>query len=50
VSELSGDNELWLGLALMEVAAEREPLAVPQLAAVLAATLDERVRPSAGLT
>lgn len=44
VASLSGENELWLALVLMEAAAaELEP---PQLAAVLAATLDERLRPN----
>jgi hypothetical protein len=46
VGALSGDNELWLALVLIEVAAAPQ-LRPPQLAAVLAATLDERARPGA---
>ena len=46
VGALSGDNELWLALVLMEVAAAPQ-LSPPQIAAVLAATLDERARPGA---
>ena len=46
VGALSGDNELWLALVLIEVAAAPQ-LRPAQLAAVLAATLDERARPGA---
>jgi len=42
VSELAGDNELWL--VMIEVA--ESDLLPHQLAAVLASTLDERVRPN----
>lgn len=45
VSELAGDNELWLALVMIEVA-EISSLRPHQLAAVLASTLDERMRPS----
>jgi len=45
VSELAGDNELWLALVMIEVA-EKDELRPHQLAAVLASTLDERMRPS----
>ena len=48
VGELAGNNELWLALVLVEVAATPQ-LDVAQLAAVLAATLGERARPDAYL-
>ena len=46
VGELAGDNELWLAIVMLEVAAKGNTLSASQLAAVLAATLDERVRPN----
>ena len=44
IGSLSGENELWLAVVLMEAAAT--PLSAAQLAAVLSATLDERLRPN----
>ena len=45
VGALSGDNELWLALVMIEVA-DKETLTPPQLAALLSSTLDERMRPN----
>ena len=46
VAELAGDNELWLALVMLELA-DKSDLQPQQLAAILGATLDERVRPNA---
>jgi len=46
VAEVAGENELWLALVMLELA-DKESLRPEQLAAVLAATLDERMRPNA---
>ena len=46
VMGLGGDNELWLALVMLELADKRN-LQPQQLAAILGATLDERVRPNA---
>jgi len=46
VAELAGDNELWLALVMIELA-DRDELLPEQLAAILATTLDERMRPNA---
>ena len=47
VAELAGDNELWLAVVMLELGSRADPLEPPQLAAVLGALLDERVRPNA---
>ena len=41
--ELGGDNELWLALVMLELA-DKRTLQPQELAAILGATLDERVR------
>jgi len=46
VAELAGENELWLAIVMLELA-DKDDLRPEQLAAVLAATLDERMRPNA---
>ena len=46
VAELAGDNELWLALVMLELS-DKTHLTAAQLAAVLSATLDERIRPNA---
>ena len=46
VAELGGENELWLAIVMLELA-DKSQLQPQELAAVLAATLDERVRPNA---
>jgi len=45
VSGMAGDNELWLAIVMLEVA-DDDALSAAQLAAVLASTLDERMRPN----
>ena len=46
VAEVAGENELWLALVMLELS-DKDQLLPEQLAAVLAATLDERMRQSA---
>ena len=46
VADLAGDNELWLAIVMLELS-DKTYLSAAQLAAVLSATLDERIRPNA---
>ena len=45
-TEVAGENELWLAIVMLELA-NKEDLGQEQIAAVLSATLDERMRENA---
>lgn len=46
VAEVAGENELWLALVMLELA-DKDSLRPEQIAAILSATLDERMRQNA---